>query len=176
MKLVIDKHRKPFFLCLLKCSFIIEQWFRLGTSSVLLAKLQLQWCVEILFSFLFSYSTKFLRNVRNTVISVKRLIGRKYSDPLVQQEIPKLPFTVKQLDDDGVGIEVMYAGQSATFVPEQIAAMLLSKIKQNAEQSMGTKAPIQLHRTFLTTVGTRRSYLRSWVLDRPPTPCHACFC
>ncbi|KAH3732759.1 heat-shock protein 70 [Pelomyxa schiedti] len=100
-------------------------------------------------------STMFLRNVRNTVVSVKRLLGRKYNDPLVQEEIPRLPFRIvprpatpqtsivasisAPVEEDDIGIVVNYTNNETIFSPEQVVAMLLGKLKSTTEKSIGTK-------------------------------------
>eukprot|EP01105_Mastigella_eilhardi_P002439 TRINITY_DN1303_c0_g1_i2.p1 TRINITY_DN1303_c0_g1~~TRINITY_DN1303_c0_g1_i2.p1 ORF type:complete len:782 (+),score=129.06 TRINITY_DN1303_c0_g1_i2:36-2381(+) len=83
--------------------------------------------------------TGFLRNVENTVHGVKRLLGRSYSDPLVQSELPRLGFKVRQLEEDRIGIEVEHAGSKHVFAPEQVVAMLLGNLKRTAEHSLSAK-------------------------------------
>uniref|UniRef100_A0A6B2LS83 Heat shock protein 70 n=1 Tax=Arcella intermedia TaxID=1963864 RepID=A0A6B2LS83_9EUKA len=55
----------------------------------------------------------------NTVFDVKRLIGRKYSDPLVQQDMKHWPFKVIPVDGDKPKIQVDYKGQTKSFAPSQ---------------------------------------------------------
>jgi heat shock protein 1/8 len=76
-------------------------------------------------------------NPTNTVYDAKRLIGRDYNDPIIQQEKKGFPFIVK---DDGTNkpvIEVQYKGESKTFHPEEISSMILVKMKETAEAYLG---------------------------------------
>lgn len=50
--------------------------------------------------------TQHLRNIKNTITNIKRLLGRKWSEKEVQEEIARLPFKVVQLPDDEIGVEV----------------------------------------------------------------------
>lgn len=45
------------------------------------------------------------RNIKNTVTDLKRLLGRKFSEPEAQEEIKNLPFTVVQLPGDEIGVK-----------------------------------------------------------------------
>lgn len=59
-------------------------------------------------------------NMKNTVFGFKRLLGRKYNDPLVQKELKHFPFKVEQRGDGGIGIRVNYLGEDNVFSPEQV--------------------------------------------------------
>jgi len=76
-------------------------------------------------------------NSRNTVYSAKRLIGRKFSE--VQEEIKRLPYKVVEGKNGGAAIEVEANGKTERFAPEQIAAMVLAKLKADAEAYLGEK-------------------------------------
>jgi len=76
-------------------------------------------------------------NPTNTVYDAKRLIGRDFNDPVIQQEVKGFPFLVK---DDGQNkplIEVEYKDEIKTFRPEEISSMVLSKMKETAESFLG---------------------------------------
>ena len=73
----------------------------------------------------------------NTVFDAKRLIGRKYSDSIVQQDMKHWPFKVVQKDADKPYIEVEYLGERKTFSPEEISSMVLQKMKSIAEAYLG---------------------------------------
>lgn len=77
-------------------------------------------------------------NPNNTVFDAKRLIGRSYNDPLVQADKAHWPFTVVP----GVGgkpiIEVTHKGERKQYMPEEISAAVLQKMKQTAEAYLGT--------------------------------------
>jgi heat shock protein 1/8 len=76
-------------------------------------------------------------NSKNTVYDAKRLIGRKFSDQVVKDEINNLSYTVKKGTDDKPLIEVQYKGEVKDFSPEEISSMVLSKMKEIAEAYTG---------------------------------------
>ncbi|KAI3648903.1 hypothetical protein MP228_006757 [Amoeboaphelidium protococcarum] len=77
-------------------------------------------------------------NPYNTVFDAKRLIGRKFADPEVQSDMKHWPFKV--IDKAGKPfIQVEYLGETKTFTPEEISAMVLTKMKETAEAFLGTK-------------------------------------
>lgn len=77
-------------------------------------------------------------NSANTVYDAKRLIGRKFSDPIVQADIKHWPFKVIAGPEDKPLIEVTGPdGSTQTFHPEQISAQVLAKMKQTAESYLG---------------------------------------
>ena len=79
-------------------------------------------------------------NAKNTIYDSKRFIGMKFSDPKIQEIIPRYPFTIKGDTSDKVFFEVEYKGETKQFYPEEIGAMLLSKMKEMAEEYTGNKA------------------------------------
>ncbi|WOO81164.1 Ribosome-associated molecular chaperone SSB1 [Vanrija pseudolonga] len=75
-------------------------------------------------------------NPRNTVFDAKRLIGRRFDDADVKKDIKHWPFTV--VDKDGSPyIEVEYLNEKKTFSPQEISAMVLTKMKDVAEAKIG---------------------------------------
>lgn len=74
----------------------------------------------------------------NTVFDVKRLIGRKYSEKVVQDEQKFWPFKLTSLAGDKPAVKVNYLGQEKVFTPEEISAMVLGKLKAAAEAYLGT--------------------------------------
>uniref|UniRef100_A0A8C5U6E2 Uncharacterized protein n=1 Tax=Malurus cyaneus samueli TaxID=2593467 RepID=A0A8C5U6E2_9PASS len=77
-------------------------------------------------------------NPENTVFDAKRLIGRTWNDPSVQQDIKYLPFkVVEKKAKPHIQVDVG-GGQTKTFAPE-ISAMVLTKMKENAEAYLGKK-------------------------------------
>ncbi|MCR4275507.1 MAG: molecular chaperone DnaK [Candidatus Wolfebacteria bacterium] len=84
-------------------------------------------------------------NPKNTIFSVKRLIGRKFGDSLVQQDKTWLPFDIQQSSTGGVEIKMSATGGSAVgggdrwYKPEEISAMVLGKLKADAEAKLGEK-------------------------------------
>ena len=76
------------------------------------------------------------RNPENSVFDAKRLIGRKYNDPVVQSDMKHWPFKV--VDDYGKPkIKVEYMGEDKVFSPEEISSMVLQKMKETAEVYLG---------------------------------------
>lgn len=71
-------------------------------------------------------------NSENTIYSVKRLIGRRYSDDEVQRDLKVLPYKVIQA---GEGVKVAMSGKE--YSPQEISAMILQKLKADAEAKLG---------------------------------------
>jgi heat shock protein 1/8 len=78
------------------------------------------------------------KNPVNTIFDAKRLIGRKFSDPIVQKDLKLWPFRVEAGQDDKPLMVVDYKGETKKFHPEQISAMVLEKMKEIAEAYLGT--------------------------------------
>ncbi|AOW00977.1 YALIH222S04e31626g1_1 [Yarrowia lipolytica] len=77
-------------------------------------------------------------NPANTVFDAKRLIGRKFDDPEVQNDAKHFPFKI--IDKAGKpNIEVEFKGETKVFTPEEISSMILTKMKETAEGYLGTK-------------------------------------
>lgn len=75
-------------------------------------------------------------NMKNTIGDFKRLLGRKYNDPQVQNELKFIPYRVEQRPDGGIGIRVNYLDEEHVFSPEQITAMLFTKLKETSESAL----------------------------------------
>jgi len=76
-------------------------------------------------------------NPTNTVFDAKRLIGRRYDDPVIAADRKHWPFQVR---DNGQGkpiIAVQHKGEEKTYLPEEISAMVLTKMKATAEAFLG---------------------------------------
>lgn len=76
-------------------------------------------------------------NSANTVFDAKRLIGRKFKEESVQDDMKTWPFNVVEGDNGKPMITVTYKGEAKQFAPEEISAMVLTKIKQSAEGYLG---------------------------------------
>jgi len=76
-----------------------------------------------------------ITNAENTVFSVKRLIGHKFSDSEVQKDKELLPYKVEEGKDGGVVVRM----GDKTYRPEEVSAMILQKMKHDAEERLGEK-------------------------------------
>ncbi|XP_047983712.1 heat shock cognate 70 kDa protein-like [Salvia hispanica] len=74
----------------------------------------------------------------NTVFDAKRLIGRKFNDPMVQSDMKLWPFKVISGADDKPMIMVTYKGEEKQFSAEEISSMVLSKMKDISEAYLGS--------------------------------------
>merc|ERR1711943_104240 len=75
-------------------------------------------------------------NPTNTIFDAKRLIGRKFNDPVVQSDMKHWPF--KLVDDKGTPkLQVQYKGEEKTFSPEEVSSMVLTKMKETGEAFIG---------------------------------------
>ena len=74
-----------------------------------------------------------ITNPENTIFSIKRFMGRKYDDPEVQRAIKLVPYKVTKAPNGD--LRVMLAGKE--YSPPEISAMILSKIKRDAEAYLG---------------------------------------
>jgi len=76
-------------------------------------------------------------NSRNTVYSIKRFMGRKFDE--VQEEIKRVPYKVVKAGNGDVAVEVDVGGKPKRFSPQEISAIILSKLKTDAEMRLGEK-------------------------------------
>jgi L1 cell adhesion molecule like protein len=76
-------------------------------------------------------------NPTNSVFDAKRLIGRKFQDPVVQSDMKHWPFKVVAKEGDKPHIQVQYKGEEKTFSPEEISSMVLTKMKETGEAFTG---------------------------------------
>ena len=79
------------------------------------------------------------KNVENTIYDAKRLIGRRFDDPIVQRDKKLWPFKLeKEPNSDRPQYVIQYKGETKRYFPEQISAMILEKLKKNAEDFLGS--------------------------------------
>lgn len=78
-------------------------------------------------------------NPENTIFDAKRLIGRKFNDPVVQKDMKTLPFRIVEGTQERPQVVVDYMGEEKRYYPEEISSMVLAKMKETAETYLGTK-------------------------------------
>ena len=76
-------------------------------------------------------------NPQNTIFSAKRLIGRKFSE--LKEADKRMPYTIVAAANGDAHIQVEVAGEKKTYSPQEIAAMVLGKLKADAEAKLGEK-------------------------------------
>ena len=74
-----------------------------------------------------------ITNPENTIFAVKRLIGRRFDDPLVQKAIKVLPYKVVRNESGDAWVEI----RGKQYSPAEISAFILQKMKQTAEDYLG---------------------------------------
>ena len=76
-------------------------------------------------------------NSRNTVYSIKRFMGRKFEE--VQEEIKRVPYKVVRSSNGDAAVEIEEGGSTKLYTPPEISAMILAKLKADAEMRLGEK-------------------------------------
>jgi molecular chaperone DnaK len=74
-------------------------------------------------------------NPENTIFAVKRLIGRRYDDPMVEKDKKLVPYKIAKAGNGDAWVEA----RGETFSPSQISAFILQKMRETAEANLGTK-------------------------------------
>jgi len=74
-------------------------------------------------------------NARNTIYSIKRFMGRKFDE--VQAEAKRVPYKIVRAANGDANVEVEVGSEKKTFSPPEISAMILSKLKADAESKLG---------------------------------------
>lgn len=82
--------------------------------------------------------------MKNTVGGFKRLLGRKFNDPHVQRELSSIPAKVEQRPDGSIGIKVNYLDKEQYFSPEQLTAMLFTKLKETSTHALQAQVGLMI--------------------------------
>jgi len=85
-----------------------------------------------------SAKNAFHSNPMNTVFDAKRLIGRRIDDPEVKRDQKHWPFKIVERNSKP-SVQVQYRGEERDFTPEEVSAMILTKMKETAEAYLGKK-------------------------------------
>jgi len=89
-------------------------------------------------------STQMMGNLPNSITDFKQLLGKKWSSKECQSLIAKgVPFKIKQMEGDTIGIEVEYQGETQVFSVEQITAMMLTQLRNTVEADSKGQIKVQ---------------------------------
>src|SRR3989344_5216883 len=72
-------------------------------------------------------------NPKNTIYQIKRFIGHNFDEPLVQKDKTAVPYEMRKSQNGGIEVEM----SSTWYRPEEISAMILGKLKADAEKRLG---------------------------------------
>src|SRR3954470_11957142 len=71
-------------------------------------------------------------NPKNTIFQIKRFIGHTFNEPAVQKDIKSIPFEVRKAENGGIEVKM----SDKWYRPEEISAMILQKLKADAEAKL----------------------------------------
>eukprot|EP01116_Phalansterium_solitarium_P017318 TRINITY_DN4232_c0_g1_i2.p1 TRINITY_DN4232_c0_g1~~TRINITY_DN4232_c0_g1_i2.p1 ORF type:complete len:854 (+),score=362.08 TRINITY_DN4232_c0_g1_i2:164-2725(+) len=80
--------------------------------------------------------TQYTRNPRNTLSNLKLLLGRRWSEREVHDELKRLPFKAVEMPGDAIGVQVMYGGETKVFSVVALVGMMLYKLRETAAAAL----------------------------------------
>jgi len=86
-----------------------------------------------------SAKSQHLTNLKRTAFNFKHMLGRKFQDPIAQEIISTLPYEVSEGPGGKIQISIDYLGSKQSFTPEEITAMLFTKLRLTAEDALKTQ-------------------------------------
>ena len=84
-----------------------------------------------------SAKNQYSMNIENTIYDAKRLMGYKFSDPILQKELKHLSYNIKPNANDIPTINVSYKNEDKVLTPQEVSSLILEKMKQTAESYLG---------------------------------------
>ena len=80
-----------------------------------------------------------ITNPLNTIYQIKRFIGHSFDEPAVQKDKTSVPFEIRKTDSGGIEVKMAQGDKEAWYRSEEISAMILGKLKADAEAKLGEK-------------------------------------
>ena len=115
-----------------------------------------------------------LENEQRLTLTQRRLIGRSFSDPEVQQDIKHLPYKVVAGNGDKPVVEVdIGGGEMKRFTPEEISAMILVKMKEVAEGYLGQTSVLPIPHTTNIQLTSTQALNMLWSPSRRTSTTHS---
>ena len=106
-------------------------------------------------------------NPQNTIFSVKRFMGRKFDE--IGEEIKRIPYKVVKASNGDAAVEVDVEGETKQFSPPEISAMILGKLKADAETRLRSKGTPATRRKRAAERATRTEMMMAARMARPAT-------
>ena len=125
------------------------------------------------------------KNPKNTIYNIRKLIGKKYNDPEIQQLIKTLPYKIiKDNKSDKIKIEIEDSGIIKKYYPEEILSIILSNLKKIAEEFRGKKCNNLVITVPVYFNNEQRESIKNScklaglnllnIIDEPIAACYAC--
>ena len=108
-----------------------------------------------------SAKVELIRNPKNTIFNIKRLIGHKITDEIIKEDMKNLPYKIIGDKEDRIQIELTYKNITKQFYPEQISAKILQKMKEIGESNINMKSKQDEKKIIKDVVITVPAYFNS---------------